>query len=179
MVDYDEYTHLNYPEDSSPEALFFGSSKPYTRFTTAVGNTPVGFTFGSLGGAGSPEFETEGDSPGIGRDMSGLRLNSRFPSPVQGTVRLEDVMLPQEDDVAMDNPMDTNLSNDMSLFPTKTEGEQVENGYQRYIPTATVSPSASILVGLRLKVVANYDSARGTLLFLCYYASFGALLCLG
>jgi hypothetical protein len=106
MLDYDEYTHLGTgneytrlgTEESSPEALFFGSStKNSSRFDSAQGSPETFETFGGLSGKkSSSEFDPDGDSPGIGSEMRGLRLNSRFPSPVQGTVRLEDVMLPQE-----------------------------------------------------------------------------------
>ena len=83
---------------------------------------------GLKGNGSSPEYAVEGDSPGLGTEMRGLRLNSRFPSPVQGTVRLEDVMLPSEDNMGLPNG---------SLFAqeqyeTKPQVQHVENGlFQR------------------------------------------------
>jgi hypothetical protein len=131
MLDYDEYTHLGTTEESSPEALFFGSRQPNSSRFTSAHASPDTFSPFSAGMAlkntHSPEFETEGESPGIGSDMRGLRLNSRFPSPVQGTVRLEDVMMPMQ------------VGEEMSgiqggLFEDKLEVEHVENTaiYQRY-----------------------------------------------
>jgi hypothetical protein len=136
MLDYDDYTtHTHTLEESSPEALFFGARNPQissSRFIS-VNQSPeryANFTNPlKLGYKGSPEFDADGDSPGLGSDMRGLRLNSRFPSPVQGTVRLEDVMLPNEDPLASYIPSQ-NISG--SLFE-KPEVQHVE-GFHSYNP---------------------------------------------
>jgi hypothetical protein len=99
------------------------SPERYPNFT----NTTPSLTIGVQ--QSSPEFDAEGDSPGLGSDMRGLRINSRFPSPVQGTVRLEDVMLPQEDSLATFLPTQT-ISG--SLFG-KPEAQRVE-GFHSYPP---------------------------------------------
>jgi hypothetical protein len=104
MLDYDEFTLNTNDNPSSPEALFFGRPPiTATRQFTSANPSPGPFSPFNAGLAGlrpthsSPEFDQDGESPGLGTDMRGLRLNSRFPSPVQGTVCLEDVMLPNDD----------------------------------------------------------------------------------
>ena len=148
-------TSLTGDDCSSPEALFFGPSSSSTnlgnnRFTTTTSGvddsamSPFSAALAGLqgvaasGGGGngsSPEYAVEGDSPGLGTEMRGLRINSRFPSPVQGTVRLEDVMLPSED--VMSGLHQQTMSNG-SLFTqdhedNKAHVQQPENGFfQRY-----------------------------------------------
>jgi len=148
-------TSLTGDDCSSPEALFFGPSSSSTnlgnnRFTTTTSGvddsamSPFSAALAGLqgvaasGGGGngsSPEYAVEGDSPGLGTEMRGLRINSRFPSPVQGTVRLEDIMLPSED--VMSGLHQQAMSNG-SLFTqdhedNKAHGPHVENGFfQRY-----------------------------------------------
>jgi hypothetical protein len=125
MLDYDEYTHLG-TNASSPDALFFGA-RTSSRFTSTQGS-PEEFSPFSAGMAlkgHSPELEAEGDSPGLGSEMRGLRLNSQFPSPVQGTVRLEDVMLPNE---TMDTEMDGSMpSVTGQIFENKPDDQHVEH----------------------------------------------------
>jgi hypothetical protein len=120
--------------DSSPEALFFASStqqQQLNRFTSAedTGLSPFSAALAGLKGNGSsPEYAVEGDSPGLGTEMRGLRLNSRFPSPVQGTVRLEDVMLPSEDNMGLPN----GALFAQEQYETKPQVQHVENGlFQR------------------------------------------------
>ena len=120
--------------DSSPEALFFASSSQQqqpNRFTSAedTGLSPFSAALAGLKGNGSsPEYAVEGDSPGLGTEMRGLRLNSRFPSPVQGTVRLEDVMLPSEDIMGLPN----GALFAQEQYETKPQVQHVENGlFQR------------------------------------------------
>lgn len=138
MLDYDEYTLNINDNESSPEALFFGRPHINTsRQFTSANASPETFSPFNAGLTGlrpnqsSPEFDQEGESPGLGSDMRGLRLNSRFPSPVQGTVRLEDVMLPNDDGLA--NLMPSEMSG--SLFETKPVVQPVENGFFQYPPT--------------------------------------------
>jgi hypothetical protein len=143
MLDYEDYTTTTatnlvpilVDESSSPEALFFGSVKqPHhhtnnSRFTSALASQEGFSSFSTpfnnrlKPNTSSPEFDPEADSPGIGSEMRGLRLNSRFPSPVQNTVRLEDVMLPTEDPTHF--PATTIPG---SLFETKPVVQHVENG---------------------------------------------------
>ena len=136
MLDYN-YPDLSLPlqtGDSSPEALFFGSSSQANRFTTAenIGLSPFSAALAGLKGNGSsPEYAVEGDSPGLGTEMRGLRLNSRFPSPVQGTVRLEDVMLPSEDNMGLPQLSNGSLFA-QEQYETKPQVQHVENGlFQR------------------------------------------------
>ena len=100
MFDYD-YQLGTTAEESSPDAMFFGVGRPSSRFTSAQGSPGLSPFTATLAGLkpshSSSEFDADGDSPGIGSDMRGLRINSTFSSPIQGTVRLEDVMLPAED----------------------------------------------------------------------------------
>ena len=147
MLDYNYTLPLLQTGDSSPEALFFASSTQPNRFTSAenTGLSPFSAALAGLKGNGSsPEYAVEGDSPGLGTEMRGLRLNSRFPSPVQGTVRLEDVMLPSEDNMGLPNG---------SLFAqeqyeTKPQVQHVENGlFQRYPPQPVPFETASMLLG--------------------------------
>jgi hypothetical protein len=144
MLDYDDYHHPNpllAPEESSPDALFFGarnSRMSSSKFTSANPSPERYPNFANpsfiIGGQqSSPEFDAEGDSPGLRSDMRGLRINSRFPSPVQGTVRLEDVMLPHEDSLATFLPTQT-ISG--SLFE-KPEVQRVE-GFHSYDPFSPV-----------------------------------------
>lgn len=137
MLDYDEYTLNINDNESSPEALFFGRPPTSTSCQFTSGNaSPETFSPFNAGLTGlrpnqsSPEFDQEGESPGLGSDMRGLRLNSRFPSPVQNTVRLEDVMLPNEDGLSTLLP--SQLSG--SLFETKPVVQHVENGLFQYLP---------------------------------------------
>ena len=141
MLDYDEYTLNINDNESSPEALFFGRPQINTsRQFTSANASPEAFSPFNAGLTGlrpnqsSPDFDQEGESPGLGSDMRGLRLNSRFPSPVQGTVRLEDVMLPNDDGLA--NIMPSAMPG--SLFETKPMVQRVENGFFQYPPTSGV-----------------------------------------
>lgn len=154
MLDYEDFpTSLGQSvlEESSPEALFFGNQNLHnqssSRFTSnqpsPEGFSPFTTTLAGLKGndinnnnnTSSPEFDNnevvvvDGDSPGIGQDMRGLRINSRFPSPVlQNTVRLEDVMLPTED---LQQP--ATISSSGSLFENKVHVQHVETGlFQPY-----------------------------------------------
>ena len=135
MLDYDYQLGMKV-EDSPPEAMFFGGARPSSsRFTSAQGSPgffPFTASLASLRPShSSPEFDADGDSPGIRSEMRGLRINSRFPSPVQGTVRLEDVMLPTEDGMSSMIP-----TTRRSLFENKVEVQRVENGsFQSYLPT--------------------------------------------
>jgi hypothetical protein len=137
MLDYDNYTN-NLGSESSPDALFFGarSNQPQlksSRFTSSH-TSPEDFSPYSTSLPGlkpndsSPEFiDLEGDSPEIGQEMRGLRLNSRFGSPAQGTVRLEDVMLPIEE---------TSLLNSApgSLFESNVDTKPMQTGlFQAYL----------------------------------------------
>lgn len=136
MLDYDDYTLTANDNESSPEALFFGRPQiNISRQFTSANASPEGFSPFNAGLTGlrpnqsSPEFDQEGESPGLGSDMRGLRLNSRFPSPVQGTVRLEDVMLPNDD--GLSNLMHSHLAG--SHFEPKPMVHHVENGLFQYI----------------------------------------------
>jgi hypothetical protein len=143
MLDYGDYsTNLGLPiaDESSPDAVFFGGrSRQHnrsSRFTSAQASPEVfpHFTasFGRLKpNSSSPEFIPDGDSPGIGLEMRGLKLNSRFPSPVQNTVRLEDVMLPSEDP----NINPPAFPTTGSLLENKPDVRHVEHGlFQSYSP---------------------------------------------
>ena len=136
MLDYDDYsTHpfiTDVHDDSSPEALFFGSSRPNvpgpSRFTSTEAS-PEGYSPFATGLAGlksnsSSEFNADGDSPGLGMEMKGLKINSRFPSPMQGTVRLEDVMLPTESGTSTISSEPTSGP----LFDNQHDVDHVESG---------------------------------------------------
>jgi hypothetical protein len=142
MLDYDDFTQALNPniltlnDDSSPEALFYGHSNrdiaPSSRFTSAQASPHDAFSPFNAGlntlrpNQSSPEFDPDGDSPGLGTDMRGLRLNSRFPSPVQGTVRLHDVMMPFDD--TLPNLISPPQAVSASLFDTTSEAEHTEQG---------------------------------------------------
>jgi len=136
MLDYDDYSLNANDNESSPEALFFGRPQiNLSRQFTSANASPEPFSPFNAGLTGlrpnqsSPDFDQEGESPGLGSDMRGLRLNSRFPSPVQGTVRLEDVMLPNDD--GLSSFMPSQLTG--SLFETKPVVQHVENGLFQYV----------------------------------------------
>jgi hypothetical protein len=130
MLDYDEYSH-SLGDDSLPPPLFFGDRQGVPQSTSRFTSLQVsheGFSPFSAELAGlnptrsSPEFKREGDSPGLGSDMRGLRLNSGITAPMQGTVRMEDVMLPT------DNAMGNDLPQSGTLFENKVEIQRVETG---------------------------------------------------
>ena len=139
MVDYDDYSHPSFTvhDESSPDALFFEANRPRvsSRFTsTEASPVESGFSPFATGLTGlkpqpSPEFDADAESPGLGAEMKGLKLNSRYPSLVQGTVRLEDVMLPIEDSISAVPAQ----SVPRSLFEQKPAVEHVETGlFQSY-----------------------------------------------
>lgn len=155
MHDYDYQLGMKV-EESSPEAIFFNGAHPSSRFTSAQGSS--GFSPFAAGLTGlklshsSPEFNADGDSPGIGSEMRGLRINSSFPSPVQGTVRLEDVMLPVEDGMASMIPMTNG-----SIFEKRVDVQPIANGlFQSYHPSFWCSdlvfPISYHYLGFRLRV---------------------------
>ena len=152
MVDYDDFSHalnpnvLIFNDESSPEAIFFGNANrlptapPPSRFTSQASPNNAFSPFNPgldsfRPNHSSPEFDPDGESPGLGSDMRGLRINSRYPSPVQGTVRLEDVMLPTDD--TLPNLIPSFQSVSSSLFDSKAEIQHVEQGlfhaYRFYI----------------------------------------------
>lgn len=157
MLDYDEYSHA-LGNDSSPPPLFFGDRlgipQNTPRFTISQvsheGLSPFSTPFTGLNPTrSSPEFEPDGDSPELGSDMRGLRLNSRFASPVQGTVRMEDVMLPT------DNLMANTLPQSGTMFENKVEIQRVGTGSSHpYIPREAFSylfsnfPYSLVIVGI-------------------------------
>ena len=132
MLDYDYHLRTQ-GEESSHEALFFGvEGRPSSRFTSEQGSTgfsPFTAALADLKPShSSSEFDADGDSPGIGSEMRGLRINSRFPSPGQGTVRLEDVMLPTENGMASMIPTASG-----SLFENNVNLQHGANGlFQSY-----------------------------------------------
>jgi hypothetical protein len=151
MLDYDDFSHTLNPtmlvlnDESSPEALFLGnlnrhSAPMSSRFVSQTSPqdafSPFNSGFDPLRPTqSSPEFDPDGDSPGLGSDMRGLRINSRYPSPVQGTVRLEDVMLPTDD--TLPNFLPTSQLISGSLFESKPEVEHIEQGlFQPYTAIA-------------------------------------------
>jgi len=142
MIDYDshgDYAHRLADEPSPDAMLLFGSrSNPLEaptvpQFSSSyVLTSPETFSPFSTSMSGfrthhsCPEFDADGDSPGLGHEMHGLRLNSQFPSPVQGTVRMEDVMLPVESPTRMALSVPAVIPN--SSAETKTEFQSVESG---------------------------------------------------
>ena len=145
MLDYDDFAQalnpnlLSLNDESSPEALFFGQSSfrnpalSSTRFTSTQASPHDTFSPFNAGlpalhpPQSSPEFDPDAESPGLGSDMRGLRINSRYPSPVQGTVRLEDVMLPMEEGLSNLIPSSQSVSG--SLFETKPKDEHAEQEF--------------------------------------------------
>ena len=63
----------------------------------------------------------------IGSMTAGLRLNSLFPTPVQETVRSEDVVLPCENGIDTTEVIDQNIPG--SLFDHETDEHNV-NAFQ-------------------------------------------------
>ena len=111
-----------FSEESSPEGLLLASNnslrylhptfsttpQPSTKFTSAEASPePMGFsplmTFDPRIASSETRFDMmaentgpDGDSPGLGSQMHGLRVNSRLPSPEQKTVCPEDVMMDRD-----------------------------------------------------------------------------------
>ena len=86
--------------------------------------------------------------------MRGLRLNSQFPSPVQGTVRLEDVMLPTEDLIGLQSS-DESLFAQQQPFDIEPQVEHLGNGLLQAYPTPshTLPPQPSYSPGQIVKLL--------------------------
>ena len=149
MQDYNDTDLSLGAGDSSPGATFFGSSNHF-QLTAAedTGLSPFSAALVGLKGNGSSPDYAAGDSPGMGSEMRGLRLNSQFPSPVQGTVRLEDVMLPTEDLIGLQSS-DESLFAQQQPFDIEPQVEHLGNGLLQAYPTPshTLPPQPSYSPG--------------------------------
>jgi len=73
--------------DASPEPM---GLSPFITFEHPITSSESGFDNGVMM---AENTGPDGDSPGLGSQMRGLRVNSRLPSPEQKTVCPEDVMM--------------------------------------------------------------------------------------
>lgn len=121
-----EMPDYEFAADGSQPVLFEG---PLARFTSSQRSpelAPFSAAVASLVelNHSSPDFDTGGDSPGLGSEMHGLEIDSGF-SGVPATVKLEDLMLPTKDAMTSTMLLPTR---DRSMFENKVGIQRVGNG---------------------------------------------------